>query len=325
MKSAKSKRFTIGALVLSALGLSVAVGLFERDMRVARARIASGTIAETECGPIEYASVGTGPPVLIVHGAGGGYDQGLEFGAPLIERGYRVIAMSRFGYLRTPLRQDASPAAQADAHRCLLDALHIPKVAVIGISAGASSAVQFALRHRDRCSSMILGVPALYVPRNDDKPSVTPARGTQFLFDTALRSNFLLWLGLKLSPDALIRSIVATPPKVVDAANESERARVDRMLEHILPVTERRLGLLNDSAVLQSIERYPLESISTPTLTLSVKDDLFGTFDAARYTADHIADAQFVGYETGGHLFVGHQDEVMTAIVQFLDRTAIAN
>ena len=32
-------------------------------------------------------------------------------------------APSRFGYLRTPLPSDASPAAQADAHSCLLDAL----------------------------------------------------------------------------------------------------------------------------------------------------------------------------------------------------------
>jgi hypothetical protein len=45
--------------------------------------------------------------------------------------------MSRFGYLRTPLPKDAAPAAQADAHACLLDALHLSRVPILGISAGA--------------------------------------------------------------------------------------------------------------------------------------------------------------------------------------------
>jgi pimeloyl-ACP methyl ester carboxylesterase len=52
--------------------------------------------------------------------------------------------MSRFGYLRTPLPADASAAAQADAHACLLDALGIRRAAIVGASAGAPSAMQFA-------------------------------------------------------------------------------------------------------------------------------------------------------------------------------------
>jgi 2-hydroxy-6-oxonona-2,4-dienedioate hydrolase len=59
---------------------------------------------------------GEGPPGLVVHGAGGGYDQALAFGEPLARSGFHVITMSRFGYLRTPLPSDASSAAQADAH-----------------------------------------------------------------------------------------------------------------------------------------------------------------------------------------------------------------
>ena len=47
-----------------------------------------------------------------------------------------MIAMSRFGYLRTPMPADASPEAQADAHVCLLDALGIGKTAAMGGSAG---------------------------------------------------------------------------------------------------------------------------------------------------------------------------------------------
>ena len=97
-----------------------------------------------------------GAPLLVVHGAGGGFDQGLEFAGSLPRRGFRVIAMSRFGYLRTPLPDDASPIAQADAHACLLDALGIERTAIMGGSAGAPSAMQFAIRHPDRCNALVL-------------------------------------------------------------------------------------------------------------------------------------------------------------------------
>src|SRR5215831_12915758 len=86
---------------------------FQRDLSAARARIATGKIVQTRCGPIEYVSVGSGAPILVVHGAGGGFDQGLDLASDLVS-GFHVIAMSRFGYLGTPLPQDASAAAQAD-------------------------------------------------------------------------------------------------------------------------------------------------------------------------------------------------------------------
>lgn len=116
---------------------------YQRDIHQARERISAGSqIVETPCGPIEYAVAGSGPPVLVVHGAGGGYDQGLDFSRALVPSGLRVIPMSRFGYLHTPLPADASAAAQADAHACLLDALNISRAAVIGASAGAPSSMQ---------------------------------------------------------------------------------------------------------------------------------------------------------------------------------------
>lgn len=74
---------------------------YSRDIRAARARVSSGSnVLNTPCGPIEYAEAGNGPPVLVIHGAGGGFDQGLELAQPLIDAGFRVTAVSRFGYLR---------------------------------------------------------------------------------------------------------------------------------------------------------------------------------------------------------------------------------
>jgi len=310
--------FVLVAVLAGALAALIDAS-YRRDIRAARGRVAAGgRIVQTASGPIEYAEIGEGPPILLVHGAGGGYDQGLDLGVPLANSGFRVIAVSRFGYLRTPLPADASAAAQAEAHAALLDALKIERAAIMGASAGAPSTMQFALRHADRCSALVLLVPAAYVPRAGNEPSVrTPAR-TTFLFGTALKYDFLFWVALRYFRSTAVRSILGTPPAVLDNASVAERARVDDVLQHILPVSSRRLGLLNDAAVISSLRRYDLERISVPTLAISVADDLYGTFDGARYTAEHIPRARFIGFPSGGHLCVGHQEAVAAEIAAFL-------
>lgn len=309
---------TIVVLLIALLG-GLTYYNYQRDIERARERVATGSgIAETACGRIEYAIAGQGPPVLVVHGAGGGFDQGLDAARPLVDRGFRVIAMSRFGYLRTPLPPDASPAAQADAHACLLDALNIKRAAVVGASAGAPSSVQFALRHPKRITRLVLLVPAVYAPRPGGAPSMKTPAGTMFLFETALKSDFLFWAAPKLARDTVTRAILGTPPEVVGKASAEEQARVQQMLHVILPVSPRRAGLINDAGIISSLERYDLERIAAPTLVISLADDLFGTFEAARYTAEHIPRARFIGYESGGHLWVGRQEEVMSEITRFL-------
>ncbi len=166
---------TIG-LVIAAAGLSIR-SHFHRDIDLARVRVAHGsTLVITRCGPIEYQETGTGAPLPAIHGSGGGHDQGLAFAGALARRGIRVIAMSRFGYLRTPMPADASAAAQADAHVCLLDALGIRRAVVLGGFAGAPSALQMALRHPDRVSALVLLVPLLYKPATlaDSAPPLPP-------------------------------------------------------------------------------------------------------------------------------------------------------
>ena len=296
---------------------------YQRDIRQARERISVGSqVLETPCGLIEYAVAGNGPPVLVVHGAGGGYDQGLDLTEALVQSGFRVIAMSRFGYLRTPLPADASPAAQADAHACLLDALGIPRAAVIGASAGAPSAMQFALRHPDRTAALVLLFPAAYPASLDQRdqgatPKQTSAL-TKSLFDAALKSDFLFWAAPRLAPDAVFEALLGTPPVVVKNASAGERARIAETLDHLLPFSARRLGVLNDAANENPLPRYELERISAPALIVAAADDLYGTYAGAQYSAEHIPQARFIGYPSGGHLLVGHQEEVMSEIASFL-------
>jgi pimeloyl-ACP methyl ester carboxylesterase len=311
----------IVAAVLAVAALALISVPYERDLRAARERVSHGSeIAQTRCGPIEYAIVGTGRPVLLVHGAGGGFDQGLDIAAGLAKDGLRIILMSRFGYLRTPLPSDASAAAQADAHACLLDTLQIERAAILGASAGAPSALQFALRHPKRCDALVLLVPAAFVARPGNAAPLRIPPGTQLLFETALRSDFLFWSVIRLAHNLVLRAVLATPPEVVRKASAAEQARVAKMMTDVLPVSRRRLGLLNDAAVTSSLARYELERIAAPTLAISAADDLFGTYEVARNIAEQIPGARFVGYPTGGHLWAGHHDEVLREIAGFLRR-----
>jgi hypothetical protein len=69
----------------------------------ARARAARGSVVvQTRCGPMQSEEAGQGVPLLMIHGAAGGHDQGMAVGRSLAPPGVRRIAVSRFGYPSTP-------------------------------------------------------------------------------------------------------------------------------------------------------------------------------------------------------------------------------
>src|SRR5215813_2731904 len=87
---------------------------YQRQKRVAMARLGKDSrVIETDMGAAEIAVIGDGPPVLFVHGALAGYEQGLAIGKPLADAGYQLISPSRPGYLRSPALKDMSFANQA--------------------------------------------------------------------------------------------------------------------------------------------------------------------------------------------------------------------
>ena len=90
------------------------------------------------------------------------------------------------------------------------------------------------------------------------------------------------------------------------------------MLDNILPVSLRAEGLRSDTAVGKHLAPSPLASIRMPTLVISARDDRYGTYASAQYTASQIAGAKFIGFNEGGHTWVGHDDDVRAAIVDLL-------
>lgn len=311
----------VGAVALAG-GLRVA-SAYAADMEAARARVSTGKIISTRFGALEYAEAGVGMPVLMIHGTGGGFDQGLNFCQPLLGRGYRIIAPSRFGYLSSDFPGNPSSENQADAFVELLDHLGIERLAVAGGSAGSLSAAAFALRHPDRCSALIALVPATYVP---DRPATPGPTGWQEGAMTAmLRSDFLFWAALKTMPDLMIGTMLATDPGLVAAADTAEQERVTNILRGILPVSHRMEGLLNDARLARAPAPMDIATISAPTLAISLEDDRFGTAAAARYMASQIPGADLVIFPSGGHVWVGHSAEIFELIEGFLRKRGIAD
>ena len=303
------------AAAASAAGL-LAYSRYRKEIRAIRDSVdRGGTMAETAAGAIEYAETGSGEPMLVIHGAGGGYDQGLLIASDFGED-YRVVAPSRFGYLKAPVPQDPSPAAQADGHAALLDSLAIERTSVIGVSAGAPSAIEFALRHPDRITSLILLVPRTYHPTQaigaDDS---VPSRAVLRIIESS--ADFLFWLAMRVSRASVVR-FFGVPPKVEANATAEDRARVTEVMNSVLPLSRRVRGIELDG--LTKMTPWPLERITAPTLIISAEDDLYRTLPGARFTAEHIAGAELHVLESGGHLMVGQSQRVRKLVRDFLER-----
>lgn len=312
-----------GALVvIGAAGIAVAGTYlaYARDLQAARDRIIAGSqVIQTHLGPIEYAAFGEGPPVLVLHGAGGGYDQGVLLASAFGGDGFRWIIPSRFGYLRTPLPADASPSAQADAHAELLTILGIEQVAVLAMSGGVPSALQFAARYPERTSALALLSSAPYTPLTAGEQKLpVPIWVYQALFS----SDFPLWLLRKIAPRQLDPMFDVSPALRATLTAE-EQSMVAGMIDAFQPVTWRVDGLNNEGAAVDPQEVYPLDEISAPTLVVHAKDDHINPFSFGEYTAEQIRGARFLPLATGGHLLLGHHAEVRERVNAHLRQSAV--
>jgi len=288
--------------------------------REARAQVdirlhGQSTIIDTSAGALEYAIAGNGPPCMMIHGTGGGFDQGLLFATALRQRGHQIIAPSRFGYLRSAFPADASPAHQADVLVELLDHLGLDRIPILGGSAGALSASEFALRHPDRCSHLVLLVPAANLT-NQDPVEFTALQ--RLAVGAVLGSDWWFWALSQTMPRQMIRTLLATDPSLLASVSPKERQRAETILAQIFPISAKANGLRTDGFWAGAPSTTAYERITAPTLILSCEDDLFGTAATARLLAAGIANTQLTIYPTGGHIWLGRDDAIAEAISAFL-------
>ena len=126
----------------------------------------------------------------------------------------------------------------------LLDTLGIQRLPVVGGSAGALSAAEFALRHPDRCSHLVLLVPAANLAGRDPV-AFTVAQKTAV--DRVLGSDLAFWSLSTLAPRQMIRTLPATDPALLSQVDPEERRRAELILKSLMPIGRRVDGLRNDA------------------------------------------------------------------------------
>lgn len=316
----RARGIPLVALIALIIGAGWIFVRYQHDLDDARDAATRGSmIAATASGPIEYAEKGAGAPLLSIHGAGGGFDQGLSNAAVLAGGDFRVISPSRFGYLRTPVPADSSPAAQADAHVALLAKLNVPSTIVIGISAGARSAIELAIRHPRRTTALILISPATYAPTSP--VAIDASGGSQLAFWLVnAGADFAWWAVEKTAPSILIR-FMGVRTELVAASSKAVQNRVMGVVRAVEPLSLRMAGISIDSNT--DLRRLPLERIAAPTLVISARDDLFNTLPAATFAAKAIPGARLVVFDNGGHLLVGREQEARDLIRAFLTQAGL--
>ncbi|MFN0180832.1 MAG: alpha/beta fold hydrolase [Gemmatimonadales bacterium] len=306
-------------MITAGAGYLAALTTFQLSKRARLRALATGsTVTTTAQGPIEFARAGDGPPVLVLPGSFGGYDQALKVGRDLADRGFAIIAVSRPGYLRTPLATGTTPAEQAEAMVVLLDSLRLPRVAVLGISGGGPSALELAARHPDRVHGLVL-VAALSGPKA--QPPTPPPAATWG--DKILGAEFSAWWQLRQlerSGTKALDSPIFSPDTKKRLAESP--ALLDRFFELAwfrFPTAQRWAGYLNDRATFGQFDFAGFESITTPTLIVHGTLDRNAPIEHGDRAATRIAGARYLKIEGGDHYSsIARGDTVWTEVASFL-------
>lgn len=280
-----------------------------------QSQLAGSKVINTAHGPIEYIDVGSGIPVLVSHGAGMGYMQLGSVQAMLGNESYRFIVPSRYGYLRTPMQEDASFAAQADSFADLLDALNISKVVIMGVSIGGPAALQFAIRHPDRCSALIMASAISHNTPDFDAVGIV-------MHQVVFRSDFGFYtLSTALQP--MLLQFLGVSPEVQVNMTTADKQYVNEMISAMQPIALRQDGLVNDAKRSQTELNLNLTQIHMPTLIFHAKDDGLVNYEFGKYTTAQISNAEFVSFEHGGHLLVGCTSQIHDRTESFLKENGI--
>jgi len=153
--------------------------------------------------------LGSGTPIVILHGLFGSSDNWLSFGRSLEQKGYKIILVDLRNHGRSPHSDEHSYQAMSNDLYEFFDEHKIVKAHVIGHSMGGKVAMQFAIEHTDRILKMIIVdiAPRSYESGHDE------------IFDALLE---------------------------IDLANISKRQEADRMLGQRIPDLAVRQFLLKN-------------------------------------------------------------------------------
>ena len=293
------------SLLLLALA---ALFLLWKSNRLKELEAGSGLIL-TPQGVMEFADRGNGPVALVIHGSPGGYDQGLVYGQELARRGFRIISISRPGYLRTPLLTGLTAQDQADAIDSLLESLHINSCAVLAVSEGTPCAIQLSIRHPGRVGSLVLLSPVA------ESLGYTPIASVGYQIFHNLTGDWGCWLmmlRIKLDPYSVFTDMMRVGSSLkpsgcnalaVEAmASPNQRNFLTELAKSITPLSPREAGIINDNAQLKDIPVIPKDSVTAPTLILVGEHDIHSPYESVLRLTSLIPHVRLMMIEQAGYI-----------------------
>jgi pimeloyl-ACP methyl ester carboxylesterase len=275
--------------------------------------------AETPLGVVEYAEIGDGPAVVTLHGAMGGYDQGLILAQTIGNSVFRYIAMSRPGYLGTPMSSGRSAEQQGDLIAALLDRLDISKAGVMAVSGGGPGAVQFGLRHPARCAGMVL------VSTCADKVD----NQIPFSFKLLKYLARLPWFAKRFynkaerNLEGVARRSIRDPEILARTINDPDTWPLfsTMLLSTFDRMGQRLDGTENDIAI-TCTTTYPLENLAVPVLIIHGTRDRHVQFEVhAKMFEKRLPDAELLTVDGGEHVAIfTHRNQVRAKVNDFMQR-----
>ncbi|NGZ02487.1 MAG: hypothetical protein CV090_05480 [Nitrospira sp. WS238] len=174
---------------------------------------------------IAYLDVGSGPPVILIHGFGGSMWQ-WEHQQQALSQHFRVVTLDLPGSgLSDKPDIDYLPDQMLDFCAGFMDALQIPQATLVGNSMGAGLAIGMTLTHPTRVDKLVLV---------DGLPSDVMTKLTSRSFRQALETrapwwlvSFGNWLFGGMVTDSVLKEIVhdhkLLTPAVIERSNQNRR------------------------------------------------------------------------------------------------------
>ena len=275
-------------------------------------------IVETKQGKVEYFLTDEEnkekPVVMCSHGGMGGVDQSRLMLDWVKRDKYRLLCVSRPGYLLTPLESGKSIEEQANLFTCLFDSLDIKKVCMISVSAGGPPAYTFAIKFPERLWGLIAidSVSGFY-----DMPETVGPIAAMF-FTSNFGQKLLKAVGNK-KPEWFANEIFKAEAyftknqlkRHIDYVlnNEEPKRFMRAFMNSMNPYNLRKPGTENDMKLFRQLTHLEVEKIKVPTLIIHGTHDADVKFYDGVYAYEYIKDAKRCWIEEGSHLgFWLHKD-----------------
>jgi pimeloyl-ACP methyl ester carboxylesterase len=246
----------------------------------------------------------------VIHGSGGGYDQGQLMVQAVLGEQFHWITPSRFGYLGSTFREGATFDDQAHAYAYLLDQLGIDKVAVVTLSHGGPSALLFAVLYPERVSSLTLISAGVTSSAISDQ---TEANRKGDMLMTIYQYDPLYWGITKLFKRQFME-LMGANDAVIAGLTPEQRGLVDQIIDYMNPSSLRSAGAAFDNKAVMPNER--IAAIQAPTLIFHATDDTLQLYHNAEFASTTIPGARLVRFERGGHLLLCVEQLAIRAAVQ---------